>query len=149
MNLRSQKVLFALAGVISASAFLTACGDEITQLTNSDVGAVASFEDLGDCNSQNKGRIVYVDSSDAVYLCADSVWKEVNLSEVKGATSKDGANGKDGKDGKNGTDGKNGADGKDGSNGKDGADGKDGKDGVNGTSCTVEALKDGSGYSSG
>ena len=118
-------MLIALAGTLSATALLTACGEELDQLTNADLNTVASFKDLGDCNSKNKGRMVYVDSSDAIYFCADSVWKEVNLSEVKGSDGKDGANGKDG---------------------KNGADGKDGKDGVDGTSCTVEALKDGSGY---
>lgn len=122
MNTRTQKMLIALAGTLSATALLTACGEELDQLTNADLNTVASFKDLGDCNSKNKGRMVYVDSSDAIYFCADSVWKEVNLSEVKGSDGKDGANGKDG---------------------KNGADGKDGKDG---TSCTVEALKDGSGY---
>ncbi len=133
-------MLIALAGTLSATALLTACGEELDQLTNADLNTVASFKDLGDCNSKNKGRMVYVDSSDAIYFCADSVWKEVNLSEVKGSDGKDGTNGKDGANGK---DGKNGADGKDGTNGKNGVDGKDGKDG---TSCTVEPLKDGSGY---
>ena len=111
-----KKGIVALAGALSAATFLSGCGDDITQITNSDLNAVASFEDLGDCDSKSKGRLVYVDSTESVYLCADSAWKEVNLSEVRGA------------------------DGKDGVNGKDGADSKDG------TFCTVEALDDGSGY---
>ena len=127
MNNPSKKFV-ALAGVLSATALFTACDEEILQPSSSDLNTVASFKDLGDCSSKNKGRLVYVDSTDAVYLCADSTWKEVGLSEVKGADGKDGANGKDGKDGKNGS------------------DGKDGKDGANGTSCTVKALDDGSGY---
>ena len=124
MNKVSKKFI-ALVVTLSATALLSACGEDIAQLTNIDLNTVASFEDLGDCNSKNKGRLVYVDSSEAVYLCADSAWKQVNLSEVKGADGKDGANGKDG---------------------KNGSDGKDGKDGTNGTSCTVKALDDGSGY---
>ena len=127
MNNPSKKFV-ALAGVLSATALFTACDEEILQPSSSDLNTVASFKDLGDCSSKNKGRLVYVDSTDAVYLCADSTWKEVGLSEVKGADGKDGTNGKDGKDGKNGS------------------DGKDGKDGANGTSCTVKALDDGSGY---
>ncbi|OWV21433.1 major paralogous domain-containing protein [Fibrobacter sp. UWB16] len=122
MKTRTQKMLVALAGALSATALLTSCGEELAQLTNSDLNTVASLKDLGNCNSKNKGRMVYVDSSDAIYFCADSVWKEVNFSEAKGV---------DGKDGKNGADGKNGT---------------NGKDGTNGTSCIVEALKDGSGY---
>ena len=119
MNTRTQKMLIALAGTLSATALLTACGEELDQLTNADLNTVASFKDLGDCNSKNKGRMVYVDSSDAIYFCSDSVWKKVSLSDVKDS---------------------------DGKNGKDGSDGKDGKNGVDGTSCTVEPLKDGSGY---
>ena len=117
MNTRTQKMLIALAGTLSATALLTACGEELDQLTNADLNTVASFKDLGDCNSKNKGRMVYVDSSDAIYFCSDSVWKKVSLSDVKDS---------------------------DGKNGKDGSDGKDGKNGVDGTSCTVEPLKDGS-----
>ena len=134
MKTRTQKMLVAFAGALSATALLTACDEEILQPSNSELNTVASYKDLGDCNSKNKGRMIYVDSSDAIYFCADSVWKEVSFSDVNGSDGKDGANGKDGKDG---------AEGKDGTNGKDGVDGKDGKDG---TSCTVEALKDGSGY---
>ena len=135
-----KKGFVALAGALSAASFLSGCGDDITQITNSDLNAVASFKDLGDCDSKSKGRLVYVDSTESVYLCADSAWKEVNLSEVRGADGKDGANGKDGADGKDGANGKDGTDGKDGTNGRDGSDGKDG------TSCTVEALDDSSGY---
>jgi uncharacterized protein (TIGR02145 family) len=138
-----KKGFVALAGALSAASFLSGCGDDITQITNSDLNAVASFKDLGDCDSKSKGRLVYVDSTESVYLCADSAWKEVNLSEVRGADGKDGVNGKDGADGKDGANGKDGTDGKDGKDGKNGTNGSDGKDG---TSCTVEALDDGSGY---
>ena len=141
-----KKGFVALAGALSAASFLSGCGDDITQITNSDLNAVASFKDLGDCDSKSKGRLVYVDSTESVYLCADSAWKEVNLSEVRGADGKDGVNGKDGADGKDGANGKDGTDGKDGKDGKNGTNGRDGSDGKDGTSCTVEALDDSSGY---
>ena len=141
-----KKGFVALAGALSAASFLSGCGDDITQITNSDLNAVASFKDLGDCDSKSKGRLVYVDSTESVYLCADSAWKEVNLSEVRGADGKDGVNGKDGADGKDGTDGKDGANGKDGKDGKKGPHGRDGSDGKDAPSCTVEALDDSSGY---
>lgn len=117
---------------------MTACDEKILQPSSSKLNSIALYKDLGDCNSKNKGHLVYVDSSDAVYLCTDSIWKEMNFSETKGLNGKDGVNGKDGKDGKNGADGKDGVD------GKDGKDGVNGTNGENGTSCEGKANDDGS-----
>ena len=118
-----NKLLLSSLLAITATAFLTACGDETTNVTSTTgPTSVAKFKDLDECTSENSGDLVYVKDLASVYFCADSVWKEMSASA---------ANGSDGKDGKNG---------------ENGADGKDGKNGVNGTSCTAKALKDSSGF---
>ena len=108
MEIRTKKVIISLAATLSVAAFLSACGDDITKISSYDIQSVASFKKLGKCTSKNEGELVFVKDSAAVYLCSDSVWKVMDVSDDEEV--------------------------QDGSNGK------------NGTSCTVSALKDGSGY---
>lgn len=120
MNKVTKKKAIAVVGVM---ALLCSCGDEITEITNTGMSSVVAYEDLAKCEDKNEGELVFVKDSSAVYLCSDKKWNDIN-----------------GNDGKNGKEGANGSDGKDGKNGTNGSNGKDG------TSCTVEPLKDGSGY---
>ena len=131
MTIQRKRGFAAFAGALSVAALLNACGEDLEQITSSDKIKAVSYEELGECNKSNDGRLAYVKDSSAVYLCADSVWTEMYITEIDEVTGKNGSDGKDGSNGKNGTDGKN---------------GKDGQNGANGTSCTVSALKDGSGY---
>ena len=136
---------FFAAAVLAA---FSACGDEITEVTQS-VGmqVVEEGDALPKCTKDNEGALVYSVDSAAAYYCVNRKW-----TTMKGKDGKDGVDGKDGKngvDGKNGKDGKNGVDGKNGENGKDGNDGKNGKNGENGKdgsdgkSCTVVAIDNG------
>ena len=111
-------------------AVLSACGDEVTEVT--EVNRVAGMqvmeegEALPKCTAENEGTMVYSVDSAAAYYCVNEKWVSMK-----------------GKDGKDGTDGK---DGKDGIDGKDGKDGKNGENGTNGSSassCTAEAIDNG------
>ena len=115
-----NKFLWSSSFALATAAFLTACVDETTNVSET-MGptSVAKFKDLDECTTQNEGTLVYAKDSAAVYLCSDSNWSLLSVSAANGS------NGKDGADGKNGA---------------------DGKDGKNGTSCTATALKDSSGY---
>lgn len=136
-----------------AGALFLACGDDVTQVL--DQGEMANLA----CSAAP-----LEDSTGLKIICGgDSVG--VILNGVNGE------NGKNGKDGKNGTsctteslkdssgvkilcdgdsvgvvlNGKNGKNGKDGENGQDGQDGQDGLKGQDGSSCSAEAIADGSG----
>ena len=93
MKLRTNKTIITLAATFFAVALLSACGDEITEITNSGLQSVASVKDLGKCTNKNEGDVVYVKGT--VYLCADSTWKEMEFSgnEVKGKNGSNGENG--------------------------------------------------------
>ena len=105
MNNSLKKEIGALAGVISATMFLTACDDEVTKVSKTGIETVVAYEDLTECGDKNDGEMVFVKETGVVYLCSDKKWNDIN-----------------------------------------GSDGKSGSDGKNVTSCTVEALDDGSGY---
>lgn len=120
-----NRILWVSSVALATAACLTACGDEVTEVTTTGVTSVAKFKDLGECTAKNDGELVYVKDSAAVFLCADSVW---NVLSPLATNASEGSDVADGKDGKNG------------------ANGKDGKDGENGTSCTAKALKDKSGF---
>lgn len=132
MTIQKKRGFAAFAGALSAAAILSACGEDLEQITSSNKIMAQSYEELVECNASNEGKLAYVKDSSAVYLCADSVWKEMYTTEFEEV------------DVKNGTDGKNGS--SDGKNGTNGKDGQNGKNGTDGTSCTVSAIKDGSGY---
>ena len=143
---------------VAGSVLLSACGDDVTKVTNvnevSGMEVVASADSLGECDSANVGKTVFASDKSVAYVCADSGW--VSLAPKV-------SDGKDGKDGLDGTSctarllsdssgykivcGEDSvgviANGQNGANGKDGADGKDGE---NGESCLLEPLSDGDAY---
>lgn len=134
MKIQTVKFLPLVAGV----ALLSACGDDITEVNRAGVGQVASFGELPECTAENAGEMLYAADSARVYYCADSAWATLN--------------GRDGSDGRNGQDGEKGP----GCTADSTAKGivvvcggdtvgtiVNGKDG---SSCTTEALLDGSGY---
>ncbi len=153
--------------LIAGAVLLSACGDDVTEVNMAGVGQVASFGELPKCTSKNSGEMLYAVDSARVYYCADSAWATLN--------GRDGADGSDGEKGTGCTADSTakgivvvcGGD-TVGTivNGKDGFDGKDGTSsvdtlvvsksdtlividtvlGLDGSSCTAEALVDGSGY---
>ncbi len=120
--------------------FLTACGDDVTNVTmeTSGLEVVGAADSLGKCSDEISGKMRFVSKENAVYVCADSAWK--NVSTV-------------GKDGTSCTvellsdsSGYKVVCGDDSVgvvlNGKDGADGM-GKNGENGVGCTLTDNGDG------
>ena len=141
----SNKILFGLSA--TAAILLSACGDEITEVTEvNEVGmkVIEKGEALPTCSSDNEGAMIYAVDSAAAYFCVNRKW-----TSMKGEKGDQGEPGKDGKDGENGKDGADGKDGKDGEKGDTGVQGKQGEKGDTGeagTSCAVEQLPDSSGF---
>lgn len=112
------------AGALAMVAFgLSACGDEVTNITQVGIQQVAAGEKMGECNDKNVGEMIFVTDSAAVYYCDGSDWQTLN--------------------GKDGVDGKDGADGKDGENGANGSNGENGSSGSAGAGCSVEEIDNG------
>lgn len=89
-----MKKCFVLA--VLTAMFLAACGDDVTKVTNitqetSGLEVVASADSLGKCTAERSGEMKFAQKENAVFVCADSAWKNVS------------AEGKDGSDGKDGT----------------------------------------------
>lgn len=103
-----------------------ACGDNVTEVAQETSGLkiVVSADSLGKCTKEITGEMMFAQKENAIYACADSVWK--NVSAVHEASCfaeslEDGSgykivcdgdsivvifNGKNGSDGKNGEAGK-------------------------------------------
>ncbi len=153
--------------LLPVAVLLSACGDDVTEVNMAGVGQVASFGELPECTAENAGEMLYATDSARVYYCADSAWATLN-----GSDGRDGSDGEKGPGCTADSTAKGivvvcGGD-TVGTivNGKDGSDGKDGKSsvdtlvvsksdtlvvidtvlGLDGSSCTAEALLDGSGY---
>ena len=128
-----NKILFGLAA--TATILLSACGDEITEVTEvNEVGmmVIEKGEALPTCSSDNEGAMIYAVDSATAYFCVNRKW-----TSMKGEKGDQGEPGKDGKDGEKGEKGEKGDTGK---NGEKGAAGEVG------TSCTMEQLPDSSGF---
>ena len=122
----SNKILSCLSpwkGVAligSTALLLSACGDEITEVTEvNEVGmkVIEKGEALPKCSSDNEGAMIYAVDSAAAYFCVNRKW-----TSMKGEKGDQGEPGKDGKQG------------------------KQGEQGDAGSSCTMEALLDSSGF---
>lgn len=85
--------------------------------------AVASEDDLPECDAARKGQLYFVESDETFRVCRSNGWAEIDL---RGEDGQDGTNGKDGKNGTNGTNGKDGANGATGATGATGAGGSSG-----------------------
>ncbi|WP_297946558.1 FISUMP domain-containing protein [uncultured Fibrobacter sp.] len=136
-NLFSKQSPWSCAAAAGVFALLfTACGDEVTEVTevNQVVGmqVLEAGDALPKCTADNEGAMVYSVDSAAAYYCVNRNW-----------TSMKGKDGKDGADGKNGKDGKNGTNGKDGAKGDPGVKGDSGATGNNGLSAYEIAKADG------
>lgn len=79
-----------MALALAAAAFLTACSDETTNVTETTgPTSVAKFKDLAKCTAENEGELVYVKDSAKAYLCAANEWTNLNAAVVKGSDGKD------------------------------------------------------------
>ncbi len=140
-----KQVIVSLSAV-AAGIILSACGDDVTKVTNevSGMDVVASADSLGKCESTNVGKTVFASDENVAYVCADSGWVPLSgnseIAECIVEKLSDGLGYKVVCGGDSVGVVKNG------SNGENGSDGKNGEKGENGTSCVVENLSDGSGY---
>ena len=124
--------LSALA--VLTAIFLTACGDDVTKVTQETSGleVVATADSLGKCTAERSGEMKFAQKENAVFICADSAWKNVSAVEKASCSAEllaDSSGFKIVCDGDSvGVI----------FNGKDGLDGENGDAGKAGTSCTVE-----------
>ena len=76
---------FASFGIIPAALFIAACGDDVTKVTKieetSGMEIIASADSLGKCTSEISGEMKFASKENAVYVCADSAWKNVSKAE--------------------------------------------------------------------
>ena len=72
-------------GIIPAALFIAACGDDVTKVTKieetSGMEIIASADSLGKCTSEISGEMKFASKENAVYVCADSAWKNVSKAE--------------------------------------------------------------------
>lgn len=142
----STKILFGLSA--SAILLLSACGDEVTEVTevNETTGmqVLEKGEALPKCNTDSEGSMVYALDSAAAYVCVDKKWNSLNGKDgEKGDKGDQGEQGVKGDTGEKGDQGEQGAKG---DTGEKGDQGEKGDKGDTGSSCTVEQLADSSGY---
>ena len=125
-----------------------ACSDDnVNSGENSDVPAMAFFDDLPNCTESREGLEYMVEEYNLVYVCRDEMWIKKDqpiscyLEELRDGSGYAVVCGDESigtlKNGSDGADGKDGEDGEDGENGKNGQPGKDG------ASCTAEESGDG------
>ena len=91
MNCSSYSKSMLSIGAMAVIAFLGACGDDVTQVTNVGIDSVTAFNDLPPCLDKNEGEPIFVKDSAAIFLCANQTWNNIS--------GKDGINGKNGADG--------------------------------------------------
>ena len=133
---------FAKPVIASAALLLAACGDDITEQINANVGAVETSKDLPECTKDIAGQTAFVSETHEFLGCDGKEWQTLSANTVSvgdnvctSTSLSDGTGFEIFCNGESiGTvrNGKDGSDGKDGANGKDGADGADGKDGADG-----------------
>ncbi len=71
---------YSLCGLFTATFFLAACGDDVTNVTKETSGleVVSSADSLGKCSEEIAGEMKFVSKENAVFVCADSAWKNVS-----------------------------------------------------------------------
>ena len=111
-------IRYSFVASVVVVAMLTACGDEVTEMTNvnASLDIVEKYKELPKCEESVYGSLIYVEDSSQVFACTSDGW--VSLKGEKGAK---------------------------GDEGKAGENGKNGEDGKDGSSCSATKLKDGSG----
>lgn len=80
---------FGLREALVASAFsmaFVACGDDVTEVTQSGMETVASVKDVK-CTSDNEGETVYSRDDGTLYVCSDKKWVDVSGKASEAAAS--------------------------------------------------------------
>ena len=133
-----KAIQLASLGIIPAALLTIACGDDVTKVTKieetSGLEVVASADSLGKCTAEISGEMKFATKENAVYVCADSAWKNVSETEKTTCSAEalsDSSGFKIVCDGDSVGVVKNGA------NGKTGAKGDAGKNGASGEGCKL------------
>ena len=133
-----KAIQLASFGIIPATLFTIACGDDVTKVTKiektSGMEVVASADSLGKCTEEISGEMKFASKENAVYICADSAWKNVSEAENASCSAETLA---DGSGFKIVCGGDSVGVVKNGEDGKAGAEGDAGKDGANGEGCKL------------
>lgn len=123
-----NKMKFGFATILASTAMLaiTACGDDVTKVTEIHQDGIAVLEkgkklSKQACDTTNVGEMLFVTDSSEAFICDGESWQTLK--------------------GEKGENGKDGADGKDGAKGDPGKQGEDGKAGANGVSCSAKSVK--------
>ena len=77
---RTTLALAALGGALVTG--LTACGDDVINVTNEDVYSIVDSLDSTDCNKDNEGEMALVKTTGKLYTCKDGEWTAVNAAEA-------------------------------------------------------------------
>ena len=145
-------IRYSFVASVVVVAMLTACGDEVTEVTNvnASLDIVEKYKELPKCEESVYGSLKYVEDSSQVFACTPDGW--VSLKGEKGAKGDEGKAGENGKNGESCTT-KAVEGGVEVScpgskpvvikNGDKGAEGKAGENGKNGESCTTKAVEGG------
>ena len=148
-----------IAGV---ALLLAACGDDVTEQINANVGAIETSKDLPECTKEIAGQTAFISETHEFLGCDGKEWQPLSASTVSvgdnvctSTTLSDSTgfeifcngesigtirNGKDGTDGAKGDKGDDGAPGAKGDDGAKGDPGDKGKDGANGTSASIRTT---------
>jgi len=137
---------------LPAALLLAACGDDVTEQINANVGAVKNSDDLPSCTEDIAGQTAYIKETHEFLGCDGSEWQSLSANTVSvgdnvctSTSLSDGTgfeifcNGesigtvKNGKDGAEGQKGDKGDPGENGTNGQKGDKGDPGDKGENGT----------------
>ena len=144
-------IRYSFVASVVVVAMLTACGDEVTEVTNvnASLDIVEKYKELPKCEESVYGSLIYVEDSSQVFACTSDGW--VSLKGEKGAKGDEGKAGENGKNGENGKDGSScsATKLKDGSGIEVKCNGKlvgtitNGENGKDGESCTTKAVEGG------
>lgn len=98
-----MKKCYALLSALVVGVVLSACGDDSKSsdgVQNESVfKEVHSIDDLGNCNKNKFGEIIYVAETDSLYECGGNGWAPVDSSEVEGLLSGSSSSGTDASNG--------------------------------------------------
>ncbi len=98
----SKKLLYKFTLPLMSSfalAFLSACGDETTNVTNTmGMSIIEKKGKIPECTKESAGNMIYVSDSAAAFFCADGEWQT-----LKGDKGEKGEKGQDGLDGDDGS----------------------------------------------
>ena len=91
-----KQLIFAGATLVTL-AYLTACGDETTNVTETTgMSVVKKGDKTPDCTADNEGEMIYVADSAAAFYCADSKWQSLKGEQGEPGEGKQGPKGEDG-----------------------------------------------------